>query len=73
MYRGNTKMIVTCICPICGSVKNVEVFKKDYIAWDNGVLIQRAFPYLDANDRERLSTGICPKCWDEMCGLQGEE
>ena len=73
MYRGYTKMVLSCSCPICGDTKEIEVVKKDFIAWDNGALIQRAFPYLSANDRERLSTGICPKCWDEMFGLAGEE
>lgn len=73
MYRGYTTMKLICSCPICGDTKEIEVFKKDFIAWDNGALIQRAFPYLSANDRERLSTGICPTCWDEMFGLAGEE
>ena len=71
MYTGNTKIDVETTCPLCGDKKVIKIFRKDLIAWDNGVLIQRAFPYLDANDRERLKTGICPKCWEEMCGLQG--
>lgn len=71
MYTGYTTVKITCTCPFCGDTKELEVFKKDLVAWDNGVLIQRAFSYLDANDRERLKTGICPKCWDEMCGLAG--
>ena len=73
MYRGETKMEVECRCPLCGEIKMVTVRKKDYIAWSEGALIQRAFPYLSANNRERLSTGICPKCWDEMFGIEGEE
>lgn len=73
MYRGETKMDVYCKCPFCGEVKFVTVRKKDYIAWTEGALIQKAFPYLWASDRERLSTGICEECWDEMCGLEGEE
>ena len=73
MYRGETKMEVLCRCPLCGSAKFVAVRKKDYIAWSEGALIQRAFPYLSANDRERLSTGICEECWDEMVGIEGEE
>lgn len=71
MYRGYTTIDVECTCPFCGDIKIVTVYTKDLVAWDNGALIQRAFPYLSADDRERLKTGICPKCWDAMCGLEG--
>jgi hypothetical protein len=31
-----------------------------------GVLIQQAFPNLSSEDRERIMTGTCPACWDEI-------
>jgi glycine cleavage system regulatory protein len=34
--------------------------------WVNGELIQDAFPYLDADQREILKTGIDTQSWDEM-------
>ena len=73
MYFGKELITLTCTCPFCGDIKDITVTKKDFIAWDSGALIQRAFPYLDPSDRERLMTGICPTCWEGMFGLQGEE
>ena len=37
------------------------------------MLIQDAFPELSKEDRERLITGICPKCWKELFGDEDEE
>ena len=36
--------------------------------WLNGGLIQNCFPYLDADDREILMTGIDAQGWSEMFG-----
>lgn len=32
----------------------------------NGALIQNAYPYLNANEREFLLTGITPQLWEEI-------
>ena len=34
--------------------------------WINGELIQNCFPYLNADQREILKTGIDSESWDEM-------
>lgn len=39
--------------------------------WLNGGLIQQCFPYLNADDREILMTGIDSQDWDAMFG-EGE-
>ena len=44
----------------------------DYLDWSDGELAQVAFPYLSADEREMLITGICPTCWDKMFD-DGEE
>ena len=36
------------------------------LARDNGALIQNAFPYLSADEREFLMTGTPPEVWDEL-------
>jgi hypothetical protein len=36
--------------------------------WLNGGLIQQCFPYLDADDREILMTGLDKQDWDAMFG-----
>lgn len=63
-------------CPFCHKEHSIEIpmDRLDYYdaeyAWMSGAMIQDAFPYLDADQREFIKTGICPKCWggedDEM-------
>ena len=62
-------------CPFCrkahtvqvhGKAHTVQVHGKDYRAWQNGKHAQDAFPYLSANERELLISGIYPSCWDNM-------
>ena len=60
-------MIYTAVCPICTADSEVTVVEQDYIDWeDNGILIQDAMPYLNADERELLMTGICVSCWENM-------
>ena len=62
----------TCIvtsCPFCGHANEVEVNDADYWDWQDGTLVQDAFPYLNAGEREMLISGICPTCWDSMFGM----
>lgn len=55
-------------CPLCGRYHNVKVKEEDYKKYENGMLIQNAFPYLSADEREMLMTGICGECFDKMFG-----
>ena len=64
---------LTTYCPFCGEANYVLVREEDYIAWQNGELAQRAFPYLSADEREMLISGICPTCWDSMFGGSDDE
>ena len=57
----------------CGATAEITVDQDDFNRWKNdGVLIQDAFPYLNADDRELIMStrnfGFwkCPKCWDKM-------
>lgn len=65
--------IITTRCPMCGRERDIEVDADAYRAWQDGELIQRAFPDLSADDREALKTGICPRCWDRMFAGDDEE
>ena len=49
-------------CPFCGHENSINVCEEDYSAWQNGALVQDAFPYLLADEREMLISGICPTC-----------
>lgn len=71
--RINYKEIcVVTQCPFCGRGNEVEVNEADYWDWDDGKLAQDAFPYLSADEREMLISGICPTCWDKMFGSDEE-
>ena len=64
---------ISCTCPICGEVNEVLVEYSDYFAWyHDDLLVQEAFPYLSADDRELLITGICPTCWNHTFGMEDE-
>lgn len=67
MVKVNYKEVcVVTRCPFCGRGNEVEVNESDYWDWDDGELVQDAFPYLSADEREMLISGICPTCWNEM-------
>ena len=59
-------------CPLCHREHHItlDMSGDDFFdAYDNmrrGELIQRAFPNLNADEREFIKTGICSKCWEEM-------
>ena len=73
MVKINYKEIcVVTYCPFCGHAHEVEVNEVDYWDWQDGVLAQNAFPYLSADEREMLISGICPTCWDTMFGSDEE-
>lgn len=45
-----------------------EEYNEREAAWKAGVLIQDAFPMLNADAREFIKTGITPDEWNEMFG-----
>ena len=54
-------------CPFCNKSHTVKINDSDLCKYKFGkVLIQDAFPYLDAHEREIVKTGICPSCWNDM-------
>jgi len=74
MTKINYKEVcVVTSCPFCGRAHEVEVNEMDYLDWQDGELAQNAFPYLSADEREMLITGICPSCWTGMFGGEEDE
>ena len=73
MKRINYKDVsIVTTCPFCGHANFVEVNEDDYLDWSDGTLAQVAFPYLSADEREMLISGICPTCWNGMFGSDEE-
>lgn len=49
----------------------IQEFTACWEAWEDGALIQDAFPMMDADTREFLKTGLTPVEWDYM--TKGDE
>lgn len=73
MRENKREYIVMTLCPFCGEMHEVPVNEADYWDWQDGALVQDAFPYLTADEREMLVSGICPNCWDKMFPEEEEE
>ena len=61
-------IIIETICPLCRKHSFVEVNEENYFMWAAGALAQDVFPYLSANERELLISGMCADCWKSMWG-----
>jgi hypothetical protein len=73
--RDDGKLTVKIECPTCppaSPTKHATLYvnEQGLINWANGELIQNALPDLlpFPDLRERLMTGTCTVCWDEMFG-----
>jgi len=53
-------------CIYCGEEREVGVRSEDLQKFKNGGYAQDCFPYLPAESREFLISGICGTCWDSM-------
>lgn len=72
MVTINDLVTVNIQCISCHNWREVSFQRRDYDKWQGGELIQNAFPYLNADDREMIKTHICPKCWNDMFGDDDE-
>ena len=54
--------------PLTGKINTMEITMNpsDYLAWENGMMIQHALPYLTADEREFIKTGMIDDEWDKM-------
>ncbi|MDF2792131.1 MAG: hypothetical protein K0S80_5233 [Neobacillus sp.] len=60
-------------CRVCGTVHSVEVKQRDFMRFQAGIHVQHAFPYLTADKRELLVSGVCGKCFDEIFAEEDAE
>lgn len=58
--------IHTIKCPDCRTQEVFTVSEYALSEYESGALMQKAFPMLNAGQRERLITGICGDCFDKM-------
>lgn len=61
-------------CPFTGVVNTMELplthgeYDRAMNLWEDGALIQNAFPTLNAEQREFVKTGITPEMWTKIFG-----
>lgn len=60
-------------CPKCGESEELTVPASAVAAYQDGALIQLAFPMLTDDQAERLITGLHGECWDEATYLFDDE
>lgn len=61
------KTMLLCNCKLCNKDYKLIVKTVDLENYKTGnVLIQNAFPYLSAGERELIISGICDTCFNDM-------
>lgn len=68
MEELSDKVTIKVKCPKCGKTYYLHVYPEDWKNYQEGMLVQDAFPYLSADERELLLSKICPDCWDKLFG-----
>lgn len=53
-------------CNGCMEAYTIFLNREHYNAWYNGALIQDAFPYLTAYQREMIKTGYHSNCFENL-------
>ena len=69
MYYSDEMIEIATTCPFCGEDNSINVKYSDYADYLAGALAQEAFPYLLAEEREMLISGMCPNCQKKMFGI----
>ena len=61
-------MIISRKSTYSGIVRSLDldITQEQLDMWNNGMLIQRAFPHLTADEREFILTGITKEEWYDM-------
>ena len=60
-------VFMTKPCVVCGQPSFIPKLNEKRIrAWQDGMLIQDAFPEMDTDTRELMISGTHPACWERM-------
>ena len=60
-------------CVFCGKTHSVDLMEYQFNLWREGELIQVAMPDVSVEDREFLISGICPKCQEDIFGVDDDD
>ena len=65
--------VVTPACLGCGDTAVFVMTVEQQARYRAGEHVQRIFPTWSPEDRERLISGTCPDCWEEMWAEEEDE
>lgn len=64
--KNDKSVCINIICKECGDHHKVEVSFEDLVEkYLKGALVQEAFPYLTASERELIISDTCGMCYDK--------
>lgn len=62
----NDPINIAIRCKVCKEDQVIRISEADLKKWQDGELVQNAFPYLSADQHELFITGFCGKCYDNL-------
>ena len=72
-YNPGSEWVTIQVNDLLQNAHYFDVKMIDLAAYEDGVLIQDAFPYLDSEQRELMLTGINDLMWGDMFPNDEEE
>ena len=72
-YNPGSEWVTIQVNDIMGDAHHIDVKMIDLAAYEDGALIQDAFPYLTLGQRELMLTGLTEDMWNEMFPNDEEE
>ena len=67
-FEPDNEWVTIEVTDIFNNTHLMDVKMVDLSAYEDGALIQSAFPYLTSEQRELILTGLTDDMWDEMFG-----
>lgn len=65
--RGDIDVaIIDATCIKCAWTRRFTIGEIELTQWIDGAHIQNVMPYLNADDRELMISGLCGSCFDRM-------
>jgi hypothetical protein len=71
-YDNNSEWVTIQVIDMLQNAHYMDVKMVDLAAYEDGALIQDAFPYLTSGQRELILTGINDEMWGDMFGDEEE-
>jgi len=72
-FNPHRYALTTIPCRDCGQSAIITVLAEQLFQYNQGAEMRNAFPTLSAAERERLLSGYCEPCWDELFPATGED